>query len=78
MLQEDIRRGQRVRWFAVEAAEGAGWRTIAEGTTIGFKRLFRIPVVESSRVRLVVRDARGAPVISEIGLFRSSPREALH
>jgi alpha-L-fucosidase len=77
-IQEDIRGGQRVRRFAVEVpvdAEPEGWKTVAEGTTIGCKRLLRIPKVTASVVKLLVRDARAAPAISEIGVYLASPRE---
>jgi alpha-L-fucosidase len=75
LIQEDIRLGQRVRSFVVEADDGTGWRTIAEGTTVGYKRLLRFPKVGAKRVRLIIRAARAAPAISEFGLFSASPRE---
>jgi alpha-L-fucosidase len=74
-LQEDIRRGQRVRAFTVEAWDGTAWRTLVEGTTIGYKRLLRFPAVESTQVRWTIEDARAAPLLAEFGVFRASPRE---
>lgn len=71
-LQEDIRQGQRVRSFAVDAWDGVNWQTVTEGTTIGYKRLLRCKRLEAARVRLVIRDARAAPVISEIAVYHTA------
>ena len=75
MLGEAIELGQRVRSFAIEAQVGGVWRQIAEGTTIGYKRLLRFKPVTAHRVRFVIRDARARPALAEVGLFRASPGE---
>ncbi|HUU85117.1 MAG TPA: alpha-L-fucosidase [Phycisphaerae bacterium] len=75
LIQEQIRIGQRVKAFAIEAWDGRQWRQIVEGTTIGYKRLLRFAEVTTGRVRLVIRESRAAPAISELGLFKASPRE---
>lgn len=75
LLQEDIRLGQRVRSFAVEAFSAADPQLVAEGTTIGYKRLLRCPRTETTRLRLTIRDARAAPAISEFGLYLASAGE---
>ena len=76
LIQEDIRRGQRVRSFTLEAWDGQRWQEIAAGTTIGYKRLLRFPPVTARRVRLHITDARLAPAISELGLYKAPPRES--
>ena len=55
-LQEDILKGQRVEKFVVEvrSSKKDAWRVVAEGTTIGYKRLLRIPTCEAKQVRLRV------------------------
>ncbi len=75
MIQEHIPLGQRVKSFRLEARETRGWRTIAEATTIGYKRLLRLPAVTTDRVRLSILDARACPAIRAFGLFKASPRE---
>jgi alpha-L-fucosidase len=54
----------------LEYPDGAGWKTIAEGTTIGYKRLLRFPPVTSSRVRLRIVSSRLNPTIAEFGLYK--------
>lgn len=72
MLQEQIRLGQRVQTWHVEALdETTGrWNTIATGTTIGYKRLERINPVTASRVRFVIDQSLACPVINQVGLFK--------
>ena len=72
MIQEQIRLGQRVRAFAVEVWDGGDWRQVATGTTIGYKRLLQIEPATATRVRLLIKDCRGAPAINEFGLFKAS------
>lgn len=75
-LQEDIRQGQRVEKFTAEVRNQAGeWEKIAEGTTVGFKRLLRFPAAQGKQIRVNILQARDVPCIAEIGLYHS---EALY
>jgi alpha-L-fucosidase len=60
-LREDITRGQVVARHVVEVSNGADWITVAGGTTIGYKRLHRIPPTSVQRVRVTVTEALGEP-----------------
>ncbi|MRR19325.1 alpha-1,3/4-fucosidase [bacterium] len=71
MLQEDISRGQRVEKFVIEAMSGSTWDTIAEGTTIGYKRLIRFPEVKADEIRLTIVSSRADPHISTFALYRA-------
>ncbi len=70
MLQENIRVGQRVERFVVEAWDGAAWKQITEGTTIGYKRLLRFPAVTTDRVRLRILSSRLNPALAKFGLYK--------
>lgn len=71
MLQEEIRKGQRVEAFSLEYKDSQGlWQEAVEGSTIGYKRLLEFESVTASEIRLVIRDARHDPVIAEAGLYR--------
>ncbi|MFB6248548.1 MAG: discoidin domain-containing protein, partial [Salinibacter sp.] len=76
-LQEPIRLGQRVAAYRVEVpADPGGWRTLHEGTTIGHKWLVRLETpVTTSRVRVLITDARAAPLLAEVALYRTPPEE---
>jgi alpha-L-fucosidase len=73
MMKEDIREGQRIEAFAFDVWEGNDWKEIAQGTTVGWKKLLRFPAVESSKVRVRVLKARGSlspfSVPGRFGLF---------
>jgi alpha-L-fucosidase len=75
LLREPIRFGQRVSAFILEIPDGSGWRKIARGTTVGQKRILRIPPVTTDRVRLTIQEALAAPALSEVGLFKASEDE---
>jgi alpha-L-fucosidase len=60
-LREDITRGQVVSRYVVEGANGDTWTTLARGTTIGYKRLHRLPTFTFNRLRLTIEDALADP-----------------
>ncbi|MPY58787.1 alpha-L-fucosidase [Streptomyces spongiae] len=60
-LSEDIRDGQLVESFAVDAWLSGAWERVATGTTVGHKRLVSLPhPVTSHRLRVRVLAARAA------------------
>lgn len=73
MIQEDISKGQRVESFLVEAYKGGAWIHLAEGTTVGYKRLVRFSDTCPERIRVTIRSARGIANISAVGLFYAEP-----
>jgi len=66
---ERIELGQRVRAFAVEARVDGAWRTVAEGTTIGRKRIVRFPEVRAEAIRLAIKDARAGPTLARLSAW---------
>ena len=80
MIQEYIPLGQRVQKFRVdvrktEYLEGTDdtfysfWEPIAEGTTIGYKRILLTPTVTTRVVRITFDSSLACPVINNIGFF---------
>ena len=70
VLQEHIALGQRVERWTAEAWAGGKWSPIAEGTTIGRKRIARVAPTSTSRLRVTIAQSRACPVISAIGVYR--------
>ena len=74
-LQEDIRFGQRISSFRVDiqdfdaAVENGGWLTIAEGTTIGYKRIIPTKPCTTKRLRVVITGSHDRPILESISLF---------
>ncbi|MBO4504470.1 MAG: discoidin domain-containing protein, partial [Bacteroidales bacterium] len=70
MLQEYIPLGQRVEKFHIEIEdENGNWRTIAEETTIGYKRIVLTETVTTKKVRIVIDQSRACIVLNRVGLF---------
>lgn len=73
MLQEDIRRGQRVEAFKVEALTSEGWTEVAQGTTVGYKRLLRFPTIEAKALRVTLTASRLKANIAKVGAYFAGP-----
>lgn len=71
LLQEYLAMGQRVARFAVDAWDGEKYVEIANGTTIGHKRILQFPEQHSNRIRIRILDSKACPVISECQLFNA-------
>lgn len=70
VLQEQIRRGQRVEAFTIEAQKADGqWYTLATATTIGYKRIVVVPETTASHVRVRFDNFRMAPTLAELELY---------
>jgi alpha-L-fucosidase len=76
MLQEQIQEyGQRIEAFAVDVLIRGQWRPIAEGKTVGYKRICRTATVTASKLRIRILNSRVCPTISNIGLFLEPKRK---
>lgn len=75
-LQENIALGQRIESFVLEYKRGAEWKTVAAGTTVGYKRILRFAPVQAQYVRLRITSSRLNPTLSAIGLYKQAPAVA--
>lgn len=75
LVQEDIRRGQRVEAFTLEALLDGKWEEVAKGTTIGYKRLLRFPLCYPECLRLTVQASRLPAQIYSAGAYQEKPME---
>lgn len=71
LLQEYIKLGQRVKAFSIEAKVDGKWETIANETTIGYKRILRLNRVTASALRVNVLDAKAGFVISTVEAYNA-------
>lgn len=70
-IQEFIPLGQRVKAFSVSVLEGKEYREIVRETTIGYKRILRLPNTTTKSVKITLLDALASPVISEVKLYKA-------
>lgn len=75
VVQEAIaRRGERVEKHILEARLNGEWVQVAEGQTIGSKRILRFPAVTTDALRLSIFKSRAKPCISEVSVhFYNEP-----
>ena len=71
LVQEYIPLGQRVKEFSLEAEVDGQWKEIASQTTIGYKRILRFDPVTATALRLNIKDAKAAPLISNIEVYNA-------
>jgi len=71
LVQEDIRLGQRVKEFTLEALVEGEWEEVAHETTIGRKRILRFPNITTDKLRFTILDSKASPVISNISVYKA-------
>ena len=69
VLKEDLRYSQRIEKFVIEAWENDGFRSVCEGTTVGYKRIAVLKEIKTAILRIRILDARVAPVIAFLGVY---------
>lgn len=70
-LRENIKLGQRISGFAIDAWENGSWKEIGSGTSVGANRLIRLQQnVLTSKVRLRITGSAASIALSDFGLFR--------
>lgn len=70
LLQEYLPLGQRIQSFRIEALDGDAWREIGRGTTIGNRRIVRIPMVTAQKIRIHFQ-GKACPAISNVALYQT-------
>jgi len=69
VLKELIEKGQRIKEATLYLLRGADVVKQIHLSTVGHKRIITFPVEEVSAVRLVINDAKGPPLVSEIETY---------
>ncbi|AEI49020.1 alpha-L-fucosidase [Runella slithyformis] len=69
VLQEDITQGERVRGFKIEVERDKKWKTIAEGTTIGYKHIRPVDPIEGVKFRLTITQSSALPILKNVSVF---------
>ena len=77
VAEEDIRQGQRVRKFSLEAFVDEKWKplkdALVEGsdglTTIGHRRIVCFPTVNATKLRFTVTDSKAEPIIKRTSVY---------
>lgn len=68
-ISEHIAEGQVVESFVLEACVEGNWVSIAEGTTIGYRRILTFDAVTSDAFKLTITATRRDAYLTNIGLY---------
>ncbi|MCM4154214.1 hypothetical protein DHD05_21715 [Arenibacter sp. N53] len=71
VLEEDIQHGQHIDTYKVEAYVDRQWKTIAEGQSIGRKRIQTFPVTKTSKLRLTLEGEDNRMFINNFTVYFS-------
>ena len=69
IVQEYIKLGQRVKNFTIEVEKNGNWQEVANGTTIGYKRILKLKPVETQKIRVTFKNSKACPVISNLEIY---------
>ncbi len=73
LAQEQIALGQRVKRFSLHVWRNGAYETLAQQTTIGYKRLLRFPAVKTSKLRFSIEAAKACPAINNLAVYQAQP-----
>ena len=79
VAEEDIRYGQRVKKFSLEALVDGQWQPLKDElvengdglTTIGHRRIICFPTVKATKLRFTITASRAEPVIKKLGVYHA-------
>ncbi|AKD54227.1 alpha-L-fucosidase [Spirosoma radiotolerans] len=71
LIEEYIALGQRVKKFSVAAWQAGKYQTIAQGTTIGNRRILRFQTITTSKIRVSFEEAKASPLIRLIEMYNA-------
>jgi alpha-L-fucosidase len=70
VMQEYIPVGQRISEFTVEAEINNSWQEVANGQTVGYKKILVFDDTTASKIKLSIRDSRLCPSLNNFELYK--------
>ncbi len=69
VIQEYITLGQRISKVDVEYLDTDMWKPLSAATTIGYKRILKVDPVNTSSIRINIRESLACPVIESVRIY---------
>jgi alpha-L-fucosidase len=69
VIQEDISQGQRIRKYKIHGYANGRWSVIAEGQSVGHKRIHRVEPILVKQLRLEIQESILPPIVSFFGVY---------
>ena len=84
VAEEDIRYGQRVKKFTLEALVDGVWQPLKDElvengdglTTIGHRRIICFPTVKATKLRFTITGTKAEPIIKKLAVYLAPPLTA--
>lgn len=70
VVQENIKNGERVRKYIVQALVSGKWQTVCDGEVIGQKHIQQFEAIKTNKIRLVVDESIATPQIKSFSVFK--------
>lgn len=69
VIQENISKGQRIESFDIDIKTEEGWKNIVKGTTVGYKRIFRVDGFRTDKIRITINQTRNVANICNVAAY---------
>lgn len=69
VIQEEIRKGERVRKYTLDVYSDGAWQKVAEGSCIGHKRIHKFATVSADKIRLSITKSIAKPHIKKLAVY---------
>jgi alpha-L-fucosidase len=69
-IQEEIKHGQRIRKYEIDALIDGEWNKICEGTSIGYKRIQFFDAVVTPELRIKIIESAGNPILKSLSAYQ--------
>ncbi len=72
VIQEDIAKGENIRNYSIEAWVDNHWKQVADGQSVGHKRIQTFTPLITKKIRLVIEKAEGPISIKYLGFYNTN------
>ena len=69
MIQENIKKGERIRQYKIEAKINGKWETVCQGESVGHKRIEKLNSIETDMVKLTILESIEQPDIINFSVY---------
>lgn len=69
MIQENIKKGERIRQYKIEAKINGKWETVCQGESVGHKRIEKLNSIETDMLRLTILESIEQPDIINFSVY---------
>ncbi|WP_227793639.1 discoidin domain-containing protein [Paenibacillus guangzhouensis] len=73
LLQEYVPLGQRISKFTIETWLDGKWSQIAQGATVGYKKIVSFPAVKTTKIRINITESQASPILNRVGVYLTKP-----